>query len=196
MKMKKIVLAILFLACAVALLPAQGYSYFGVGAGYTGQQITASSTFDLVNINLQFGSFYGATVGILTTATIGTNVLATWGGTSFNLSGYDMNYVMDAVMGLGFRIPAPKSMVLIVGAGVYFGAIFIESFDYYSSTVSDVAMTLGPGASANFGFRLASNLFLNANVTAGYGMFDPIGLGDYSGNGLRVSGGVGLGIGY
>jgi hypothetical protein len=196
--MKRIVLAVLFLACAVALLPAQGFSYMGVGGGYTGQQVTSTSTLDLVNVNVQFASFYGKSLGLLTSVSFGTNVLASYKGTSINLSGFDFNLVMDSLFGLGYRFPTGKTMAIIVGGGLYMGVMMLEAEDYTSSTsFEDMAIGVGPGIGADFGYWIGQGIFLSANVMAGYGMIDLMGdLGGMSGNGLRVCGGVGLGFAY
>ncbi|HEY9594691.1 MAG TPA: hypothetical protein VHE79_09450, partial [Spirochaetia bacterium] len=176
-----------------ASLSAQQLFTFGVGVGYTSQAVTSSSTVDLTSVSFNMAEFYGRGLGFYGDIFVGTNLSAQYAGASIELPTNGMNYDMDMLFGLGYLIPVGPSLLVIVGGGAYFGAIFIQSFDYASSTLEDVALSVGAGAGATLAYRLGGHFFLAANVMAAYGFFDPMEIStSVSGNGLRILVGAGI----
>jgi len=192
---KRYLMITALLTLGTMALSAQTFYTVGVGVGYTGQAVSSSGTLDLVSANIDITVFTGRNLGLYTQMFFGTNLSATYQGTSQMLPSDGMNYDTDLLFGLGYLVPIGRTMMLIAGGGVYFGAIFVQSTSYYSSAIEDLAITVGPGVGVTYAFRLGGNFFLSTNVMVAYGLFDPMELStSVSGNGFRVLGGAGIGI--
>lgn len=192
--MKKFACTVALLVMAAAALPAMGFVMFGGGVGYASQQLTTTDRMDLMSVALQWSSLYGQPVGLYVNASIGTAVSAQINGIALQLADYSMNYNMDAIMGLGFRIPSSRLWTAAVGAGLYYGLGLLMSSSYTMASLS--SFSIGAGVGGYFAYWLAANLYLGVNAAVAYGFFDPMGISDYGSNGLRAFGGVGVGIAY
>jgi hypothetical protein len=192
--MKKSICMAALLVLAAAPLPAAGFSMIGGGVGYASQQLSTGDRFDVVNVALQWTSLSGQPLGWYVTASIGTAVSAQSNGVSLALADYSMNYGIDAIMGLGFRIPSSRLWTAVVGGGLYYGLAMLIPNDWQSASFS--SFSVGAGIGGCVAWWLTANLYLGANAAVAYGFYDPLALGDYGSNGLRAFGGVGAGIVY
>ncbi len=193
--MKKLACSAVVLVMVAVSAPALGFMMFGGGVGYSTQDLSATEKLDLVNVAFQMSYLYGEPVGMFLDMSAGTAVSAQYNGSALDLSIYDVNLGVDAIFGLGFRIPSSRLWTAAVGGGLYFGEQMLMPTSYTMNSYT--SFSLGVGVGGYFAYWLTANLYLGANAAVAYGLFSPLAaMSDYSSNGLRAFGGVGIGLAF
>lgn len=191
--MKRVLACACLLALVAAGAAADRLLFIGPGFTYDTESREAIPDWTATSIAFHMASFYGGTFGLYTNVATGWIISSRTGGVPIEVSLYDMRLCLDAVFGIGYRLPV-KRIIALVGAGLYFGMGMMLPRDYMDPSYGG-GMTVGPGIQATVTYPVRRGLLVGASLGAGYSISELFPFEDPNfRSGLHVFAGVGVAL--